>query len=66
LWTLYAHFCWAHNAWRGWFLYDKQNDQTFLAGVVAISGVIKIWCGLSMKDKTVAHFGFWLAYFWIE
>jgi hypothetical protein len=47
----------------GWFLYDKQNDQVFLAAVVAISGVIKIWCGLSMQDKTVAHFGFWLAYF---
>lgn len=46
----------------GWFLYEK-NDQVFLASVVSISGVIKIWCGLSMEDKTVAHFGFWLPYF---
>ena len=46
----------------GWFLYEK-NDQVFLAYTLSISGVIKIWCGFSMEDKTVAHFGFWLPYF---
>ncbi len=46
----------------GWFFYEK-SDQVFLASVLSISGLIKIWCGFSMKDKTVAHFGFWLPYF---